>query len=268
MRAAVFGGGGMLGVALIRELEGRGVDVLPWPHALVDIADPGEVARALDATLRPDVVFNAAGILNTSHDYPAMIRANALGPHVLARAARVRDVPLIHVSTDCVFSGRVDRWAISPRRGYTVQHYPEPIDLYGRTKLVGEVDAPHVTNVRTSFVGPDHGLWPWLVEQAREGAKIEGWTRAKWTGSTVWAVASALADLAETSRPYGTLLHLATGGPISKYEALVLMRDTFDLDVEIVPTDHVYLDRALHPTHVLPPFAEALYGHDAEEVDR
>lgn len=261
MRAAVFGAGGMLGVALILELERRGVESKPWPHAIVDITNAKDVDNTFVFS-QPDVVFNAAGVLNTSHDGPAMVRANALGPHVLAKAARVHGVPVIHVSTDCVFSGdtgsRYLPRSVESQRGYTTDHPTDPNGLYGRTKVVGEVEADHVTNVRTSFVGPDHGLWRWVVGEAKVGATIIGWARAMWSGSTVWAVASGLADLVDDEDDR-RLVHLATEKPISKYEAIVAIAAAEGLEVEIISDDfNNRIDRALAPTHVLPSLADAL----------
>ena len=266
MRAAVFGAGGMLGAALIQELERRGVEVSPWPHTAVDIADPVVVGGAFGAGHPFDVVFNAAGVLNTSHDGPAMVRANALGPHVLTAATRAFNIPLIHVSTDCVFSGHAHG-----RRGYTVQSQPDPRDLYGRSKLAGEVDAPGVTVVRTSFVGPEHGLWAWLGERAAAGDTIDGWTGARWSGSTVWAVAAGLVDLidGEAGQPYrshgfsdrappGGIIHLATEEPISKFEVLEFIDEAEDWGVGIAEFDGIRIDRELVPTHVLEPFGDAI----------
>lgn len=257
MKAVVFGAGGMLGIALLVELERRGIEAVPWPHAIVDVADPKDVDGAL-TTSGVDVVFNAAGILNTSHDAIGMVRANALGPHVLAAATKVRRIPLVHISTDCVFSGRYG----GRPEGYLTSFIPDPADFYGRTKLTGEVEADHVTIVRTSFVGPDHGLWPWLIEQAEARARIEGWTKARWSGSTVWAVAKGLVDLAiptlNVAAPPGGIVHLATEKSISKYDALETLDGCLELRVELIEDHHIFIDRALYPTHILQPFFDAM----------
>lgn len=260
MKAIVFGAGGMLGRAIVEELEQRGSAVYAFTHDEADITDMLSVIDALAVDPEVDVVFNAAGILNTSRDRVGMVRVNALGPHILAMPLGVTGTPLIHVSTDCVFSGRSERWA-PPRHGYTVNHAPNPVDLYGRTKLVGEVEAPHVTNVRTSFVGPDHGLWAWVVEQARAEATVEGWSRAFWSGSTVWAVAARLVDLAGDDTPPGGVLHLATEEPITKHGAVQLIARHEGIPLAIVEDKRTMIDRTLYPTHPLESFADALKRH-------
>lgn len=267
MRAAVFGAGGMLGVALVRELERRGAMVFPYPHTIIDIADGQAVFAALSES-GPDIVFNAAGVLNTSTDGPAMVRANALGPHIIAREAAIMDASVIHVSTDCVFSGR-ER---APESfGYWIDAIPDPVDLYGRTKLAGEVRSPQVANVRTSFVGPDHGLWAWVVEQARAGATVEGWTKAMWSGSSVWAAASGLVDLIDTETgeilvyhglngpQQGGITHMGTEEPISKYDAILAIAHAEGLeDLVVLPTPYPEINRELHRTAPLPSLVDAL----------
>ncbi|KKL97424.1 hypothetical protein LCGC14_1834570, partial [marine sediment metagenome] len=134
---------------------------------------------------------------------------------------------------------------------------PDPDTLYGRTKLAGESDL--AINVRTSFVGPRHGLWKWLVDEANKpDPGVDGWANAWWSGSTVNAVAHALLELARHPGKPRTL-HLATETPISKAEVI------FDILEELVlPRTKVNLvqepriDRSLHPDIVLPPFEEAL----------
>jgi dTDP-4-dehydrorhamnose reductase len=256
VRALVFGAGGMLGRALIEELGRRGAQAHPVLHAEVDIADWFDVSRVIGTLHNQDevdVIFNAAGVLNTGVDPIKMVQANALGPHVVATAAGFYGIPVIHVSTDCVFSGG---WHPS-RRAYSTKDFPDPIDLYGRTKLVGEASGDHVTNVRTSFVGPDHGLWAWVMEQARAGALVEGWTEALWSGSTVWAVAEGLVKLAELGA-LGGIIHLATEKPITKYEAIQRIAHHEGVPLEVLESKRIVIDRTLYPTYRLESFEAAL----------
>ncbi|KKN29701.1 hypothetical protein LCGC14_0841480 [marine sediment metagenome] len=279
MKAIVFGAGGMLGHALVRRLrqdKERGVEVLPVYHRTADVAEWSEVMDLLRSHQDADVVFNCAGVLNTSHDSIAMVSTNALGPHVLAAVTDSYGIPLVLISTDCVFSGRPPGNTFGPyarHEGYTTVHVPDPVDLYGRTKLAGEVEAPHVTVVRTSFVGPTHGLWAWVKEQIENGAMVDGWTKAKWSGSTVWAVADALVRMvdqdggvAPAERSHGWafrnpgpgIIHLATKKAISKYEAIDLIVTAIDKTLHIRETDGVQLDRTLWSTYELPSLEEAL----------
>ena len=99
-----------------------------------------EDTESLEAALErtsPDVAVNCVGIVKQSDeagDAARMIEVNSLFPHRLARVCEGRGVRLIHVSTDCVFSGR--------RGGYDESELPDPADLYGRSKLAGEPEGP------------------------------------------------------------------------------------------------------------------------------
>jgi dTDP-4-dehydrorhamnose reductase len=249
-RILVFGGSGMLGKRVVKALLGRGHTVTAHSHSATPIDGFLRVDVALGAA-RPAVIINCAGVIpERGLADETMIAVNAVAPHVIARAAKQRGgIPIIHISTDCVFDGAPALWG--PRSIYQL---PTAKNIYGQSKALGEVDAPHVTNVRTSFVGPEHGLWAWLA--ARDGGSVDGWTQALWSGSTVDAVAEAIADMAE--HPPGGTVHLATAEPMSKYKVLLALRAHLDLKVTITPVDYPVIDRRLSPTVTLLSLAEAL----------
>jgi dTDP-4-dehydrorhamnose reductase len=155
-RALVLGGSGMLGHVVRRESERRMKTFATVRSAGPDdesvvggvrAEDPESVARAIGAT-EPGVVINCIGVVKQSPvagDAVSLVTANAVFPHRVADACRARGVRLIHVSTDCVFSGR--------RGGYSEQDLPDPADLYGRSKLAGEVSGSGVVTVRASMRG-------------------------------------------------------------------------------------------------------------------
>ena len=112
--------------------------------------------RAL-AEIKPDIVINCIGIIKqlpVAKDPLISITINALFPHQLAHACKDVGARMIHISTDCVFSGK--------KGEYTEQDFPDADDLYGRTKLLGEVAYPHCVTLRTSIIGHElkgqHGL--------------------------------------------------------------------------------------------------------------
>lgn len=263
----VLGAGGMLGRAVVAAAQARRHRVALVTHGDCDVTMPADVFAAFNGygITGPDAIINCAGAIPSRGYLPYVVAAvNGVAPHIVARYAADRRIwpatpPVIHVSTDCVFSGRPE--ARFPAWAYFTDDRPDPIDLYGRSKLAGEVDAPHVLNVRTSFVGPDHGLWAWFAAQP-EGATVEGWEQAWWTGSTVQAVAAALVTLAEQGRtdlaPEERIAHLATANKINKYTALCLLREHLGLNVTITPTAEPWIDRALDATVVLPSLADAL----------
>jgi dTDP-4-dehydrorhamnose reductase len=248
----VLGGTGMLGHVVYQECSRR-FDA----HATVRSDELSEVAAAAldaDRTITgvhaedistvevsgAEVVVNCIGVVKqlTSTIGPAeMIHANALFPHQLAEICAERGVRLIHVSTDCVFSGR--------RGGYTEDDTPDPEDTYGRSKVLGEPAVPGVLNLRTSMIGfeleSSRGLLEWLLAQSGE---VHGFTEARFTGPTVPVVAETIAEIVEHHPGLEGTWNLGAE-PISKHDLVVLLRDAFELDLKVVPDDRVKVDRTL-----------------------
>jgi dTDP-4-dehydrorhamnose reductase len=260
MRALILGGDGMLGHELqlrwsprhevwvtLRKARGAyGPRAEAFgPRALfgVDARLDGPVAEALSRA-RPEVVVNAVGIVKqreAAHDPVLSIEVNALLPHRLARLCRAAGARLVHVSTDCVFSGA--------RGGYTEGDAPDPVDLYGRSKWLGEVaDQPHVLTLRTSIIGLElsraTGLVEWFLAQR---GTVPGYRRAIYTGLTTAELSRALEQLAlePGPAPLHGLWHLAAAR-IDKHDLLTrLARRLGRTDVTIVPDDAVACDRSL-----------------------
>lgn len=199
--------------------------------------------RELLERLRPEVVVNCIAMvkqLSETEDARAAIRVNSLFPRELADACTAVGARLIQVSTDAVFSGRLP---IGER--YREDDFPDPQDLYGRTKLLGEVGPPHLT-LRTSIIGRElrsgSGLLEWLRRQ--EGSVISGFRRAIFSGLTTHALAELIAEVAGRHPDLAGLYHVA-GEPISKYELLLLLRDVLSIECEIEPVDEPLMNRAL-----------------------
>lgn len=249
MAIIILGGEGMLGKAVTTACEARAEfigPVVPISHADFDVTDPPSFLA-----LERDVFINCAGVL-PGGDPVKMAEVNAVAPHRLAAWAQEIGFKLIHISTDCVYSGS---WMAPLQR--TSRDVPNPDTLYGMTKRAGEIQGENIWTVRTSFVGPTHGLWRWLDEH-EEGAVVEGYTRAWWSGSTVWAVASKIVDMIVLPPPKQHLVHLATRTPIAKHDVLLALQKTIGRsDLRIVPVPKA-LDRSLLPDVELLPFADAL----------
>jgi len=248
----------MLGHALWRECRGRSETHAtlraPSPEAtgvpLVDAAGavPGvraealsTVERALDVT-QPDVVVNCIGIVKqaaSAHDAVGLVRLNALFPHQLASSCASRGIRLVHVSTDCVFSGRRGR--------YDEGDTPDPVDLYGRSKLAGEPSGPHVLTLRTSMIGWElggrrQGLLEWFVGQS--GGSVRGYTHAVFSGPTTPVLARAIVTTIEQHPDLNGTWHIAAE-PVAKHDLLIGLRAALGLEIEIVPDDDVTIDRSL-----------------------
>jgi dTDP-4-dehydrorhamnose reductase len=202
--------------------------------------EPGLLEAVLDR-VEPEVVVNCIGVVKqdaAAADPVATILANALFPHQLAAACSARRARLIHVSTDCVFSGC--------KGGYREDDTPDPVDLYGRSKLLGEPSGSGILTLRTSMIGRElgrrNGLLEWFLSQDGE---VRGFTRARFTGPTAPVLARAICDVIQHHPQLEGLWHVGAE-PISKYDLLVLLRDAFGHEIEIVPDSEVVIDRTLN----------------------
>jgi dTDP-4-dehydrorhamnose reductase len=256
-RILVLGATGMLGNALLRFLAdspGLAVsgsarsaaavarlreDLRPRVVTGVDVLQPDELLRLLERT-RPHVVINAVGLvkqLAEADDPLAAIPINALLPHRLARLCSLTGARLVHVSTDCVFAGTCG--------GYREADAPDATDLYGRSKLLGEVGAPHGVTLRTSIIGHElgsaQGLVGWFL--SRQGT-VSGYTRAVFSGLPTVELARVIRDHVLPRPELQGLYHVAAA-PIAKYELLRLVAEQYQHPVEIRPDDRVAIDRSL-----------------------
>jgi dTDP-4-dehydrorhamnose reductase len=210
------------------------------PSAFVlDVQDEAAWRRMIKE-IRPDTVINAVGILNRrAEERPAeAIYINSLLPHKLAETGDVLGFRVIHISTDCVFSGK--------RGGYTETDLPDGTTMYARTKILGEIRSnPHVT-VRTSIVGPEMksdgiGLFHWFM---RQHGDIEGYTRVWWNGVTTLELSNFIRWLLQ--HPLSGLVHLHSPKPVCKHDLLGLFQAIFQKnDVKIRPNPHIQSDKTL-----------------------
>jgi dTDP-4-dehydrorhamnose reductase len=206
----------------------------------VSAGDFDSVVRAF-AAARPDVVVNCIGIVKqdaAAKDPIASIGINALFPHRVAQLARASGARMIHLSTDCVFSGRAG--------GYRESDAPDAADLYGRSKLLGEVGAPGALTLRTSIIGRElagaQGLLEWFLSQ--RGGRVRGFRRAVFSGFTTQALSELIAYLIAGRPGLSGVYHVAAQ-PIDKLALLTLVKETFGLDVEIEPDESFVCDRSL-----------------------
>ncbi len=163
-----------------------------------------------------DVVINCIGILNKSVDsnLAAGIFINSYFPHYVAQCCDSCGCKLIHISSDCVFSGRA--------AGYVEEDIPDESSYYGRTKFLGEVTAGIHLSMRTSIVGPELkesgiGLFNWFMHQKDD---VHGYAHVMWSGVTTVELARAV--LAAAEQKISGLYYLSNNEGISKYELLKL----------------------------------------------
>lgn len=257
MRVLILGAAGMLGHKLCQSyrerfdtwatVRGNGQTLSRYnllvPERLlggVDADNFDSIFRAL-ATVRPDVVINCIGIIKqlpSAKDPIVSLEINSLFPHRLANLCQAIGARLFHISTDCVFSGR--------KGMYTEDDSSDAEDLYGRTKFLGEVSGPGCITLRTSIIGRElqtsSGLVEWFLNN--RGGRVRGFSRAIYSGFTTQTLAGMIADLIERF-PTLSGLYQVSSEPINKYDLLCLIRDSFELPIEIEQFADFQLNRSL-----------------------
>ena len=259
MRVLILGASGMLGhkvwqhfakrldpYATFRQAPSRyerfGIFDAARSVGHVSAEDFDSVIRAIES-VRPDAVVNCIGIVKqdaAAKDAVSSIAVNALFPHRLAHLCRASGVRLVHLSTDCVFSGS--------EGNYTEEARADATDLYGRTKLLGEVDYDNSLTIRTSMIGRElqgsHGLVEWFLKEAAAGGQVRGFKRAVFSGLTTTALAQLIADLLLDHPQLSGVWHVAAD-PINKFDLLSLVKKVYGLDIEIEPDESFICDRSL-----------------------
>jgi dTDP-4-dehydrorhamnose reductase len=260
MRVLILGGAGMLGHRLWITLRGRheafvtlrrpiseyehlGLFDPPRTIAACDLTSRGDLERAFRFS-RPEVVINAAALVpqrGPSLDPVRALLVNAVLPHRLAALCATQGVRLVLVSTDGVFSGKTG--------SYHEMDLPDPPDLYGRTKLAGEVVGPGVMTLRVCIVGREiegsRGLVEWFLSQ--RGQRVRGFSQARFNAITTHTLATLLADLLETPASLEGLWHVGSLA-ISKLDLLARLDAAFSVGADIVPDPGVRVDRTLDTT--------------------
>ena len=284
MRILILGGDGMLGHQLLRHFKERH-DVRVTlrlgreAYEAHRLFEPGTAFYGIDARqtdgllqimadFRPEAVVNAVGIVkqrSEANEVIPSLEINSLLPHRLALVCRTVGARLVHLSTDCVFSGR--------KGNYRESDQPDAEDLYGRTKLLGEVSEPHCITLRTSMIGPElsikTGLLEWFL--AQRGRTVKGFIKAIFSGFPTSELARIVErTLTDVPKAHG-VYHVAAA-PISKYDLLTLIRDRLRLPVTIEQDSTFECDRSLdasrfhRDTGYSPPTWEAMIDDMAHHI--
>lgn len=249
MKILVLGGKGMAGHMMVSYLVKKEYPVyytsrdrMDKEGIYLDVTDLTMVEKTIDQ-IKPDIVINCVGILNEhAQNNPKMaFQVNSILPHQLAKLVDRHGGKLIHISTDCVFSGS--------KGNYTESDLPDGTSVYSESKKLGEIiDDKHLT-IRTSIIGPELkedgiGLFLWFMNQK---GQIKGYDQAFWNGVTTLELAKAVESLMK--KDITGLYHLGTKEKISKYNLLKLIQAIFNKnDVEIIPDSSVILDRTIRST--------------------
>lgn len=206
----------------------------------VDVLDQDALVAVL-AKVRPDVVINCVGLIKQLADAKDPLTAlpiNAMLPHRLARLCDLSGARLIHISTDCVFSGR--------KGGYLESDLSDCEDLYGKSKYIGELhDLPNAITLRTSIIGHElnssYSLVDWFLSQ--EG-RVRGFSKAIFSGLPTVELARVMKDFVIPQPQLHGLYHVAAE-PIDKFRLLSLVAVQYGKSIEIRPDEALVIDRSL-----------------------
>ncbi len=208
----------------------------------IDIEKIESLVQVLEK-LRPDVVINCAGLTkhkSGAEDPLLTLPINSLMPHRLAGLCKLVETRLIHISTDCVFSGE--------KGGYVEEDFTDAHDLYGQSKAIGELHYPHTVTLRTSTIGPElethYGLLEWFLAQEK---KCSGYTRAFFSGLPTVVFAHIIRDIVIPDKGLSGLYHVAAK-PIAKFDLLTILADVYAKAIDIEPDDKLVIDRSLDAT--------------------
>ncbi len=253
MKILILGASGMIGRAMFQTISlNKEWDVVGTTRSRsplkqeslplrmgVDLLDPDGVS-ALFKEEHPDIVINCAGLtkhLLEGSDPIAAIKSNALLPHRIADQCAIVNARLIHISTDCVYSGLTGN--------YRETDISDPQDLYGKTKVLGEVVGSNQVTLRTSTIGHEgstcFGLLEWFLSQS----SCVGYVNAIFSGVTTIELARVVKDFVIPNKNLEGLYHVSADA-IDKYSLLRLLADIYKLHIPIVKNGDLKINRSLN----------------------
>lgn len=267
MKILVLGANGMLGHKMFQVLRDRfpetygtirgcladgalsKIDLFQTGHIIEELA--ADEFTTLDFFLRlrqPEFVINCIGIVKqrpTAEDAIQSITINSLLPHHLVNVCSEWGGRVIHISTDCVFSGNQ-----GGGHGYTEDDLADADDLYGRSKWLGEVTSENALTLRTSIIGRElsnqASLLEWFLSRNHSvPSQVSGYKRAFYSGVTTNHLAEVVGNIIEFHPSLSGLYHVASQ-TITKYKLLHLIREAFHLYVEIAPDENFFCNRSLN----------------------
>lgn len=256
MRILILGGDGMLGHQLLTTwqdghdirctlrqdlaaYEAFGLFTAENSYVGIDVRSLARLTEVL-ADFRPEAVVNCIGIVKqrpTAKESIPNLEVNALLPHQLSVLCRCIGARLIHLSTDCVFSGKQGK--------YRENDPSDAEDLYGKTKFLGEVHDENSLTLRTSIIGREltrkKSLLEWFLSQT---GPVKGFKNAIYTGFTTMEMSRIIEKLL-LEHPAACGVYQVSSDPINKYDLLLLFREKLGHEIEILPDESFRCDRSL-----------------------
>lgn len=250
MKFLILGCNGMAGHTISLYLKEQGHELLGFAkskshliNSVVGDAQDTELLRKIIREGKYDSIINCIGILNhfAESNRASATFLNAYLPHFLAECTSSTHTQVIHMSTDCVFSGKDGK--------YTEADFRDGATFYDRSKALGELEDYKNVTLRNSIVGPDMnpngiGLLNWFMQQSGE---VKGYAKAMWTGQTTLQMAKTI-EAAAKEKAYG-LYNTVPDHSISKYDLLLLFNQYLrGNNIRIIPVEHFVADKSLKRT--------------------
>lgn len=192
-----------------------------------------------------DYIINCIGIIkpyckdNDPEGVLNAINVNALFPNKLAKFLIGSNTKILQIATDCVYSGK--------KGNYVEDDVHDALDVYGKTKSLGEVQSKNLINIRCSIIGPEQGkhvsLLEWFLNQEK-GAVLQGFSHHQWNGITTLQFSQVCQhiidkDLFEKLRKTSHVHHYLPNETVNKYELLSIMAEVFNKDYKITKVDNI-----------------------------
>ena len=208
-----------------------------------DAQDISRVEKVIKET-SPDVAVNSIGIIKPLEKKSGEllnIWINSLFPHQLYKICQAGGIRLIHISTDCVFSGK--------KGNYREDDPSDAEDIYGKTKYLGEVNGAGALTIRTSLIGRElastNNLLEWFL--ANQGGKVQGYSNAIFSGFPTLHLSRIITDIITHHQNLSGVYHVSSE-PISKFKLLTLINRAMELNITIEEYPDFHCDRSLDST--------------------
>ena len=235
MKVFVLGHTGMLGRYVYSHFHREGHDVIGLTRNEIDASQLDPPIRSVFARYgaKPkDVVINCMGIIKSvvgNHGTLNTIRVNSIFPYLLADVCEEKGYNMIHITTDCVYSGK-DGY-------YTEGSLHDCTDVYGKTKSLGE--PPNCTIIRTSIIGEEFGTSRSLIEwvKSQDGKTVNGYTDHWWNGMTCHQTAKVMEKIVMNNLYWKGVRHIFTPKPITKCDLVRAISHVHELDVNVDPVE-------------------------------
>ena len=234
MKIYVLGHTGMLGRYIFTYFKSKGYEVEGWNRKDMDISKSEYSEAQLRAILfhrglnSGDIVINCMGTIKPMVDKFGTLNAikvNSLFPHLLANICENEGYKMLHITTDCVFSGK--------KGMYNEDDLHDCTDVYGKTKSLGE--PTNCTVIRTSIIGEEIGQTRSLVEwiKSSKDKTVNGFVNHNWNGLTCLQIAKVFENIITKNKFWSSVRHVPSPNTVNKWELVTTISDVYGLNITV-----------------------------------